>query len=42
MLGLYLTLSEYTKNRMSNITSARRIISRTIKNCGREDERACW
>lgn len=38
-LGLYLTLSEYTKNRMSNITSARRIISRTMKNCERERER---
>lgn len=38
-LRLVLTLSEYTKNRMSNITSASRIISRTMKNCERESER---
>lgn len=33
-----LTLSEYTKKRMSRISSARRIISRTMKNCQREEE----
>lgn len=36
-----LTLSVYTKNRMSSISSARRIISRTMKNCRRETRKPC-
>ena len=40
-------MSEYTKNRMSRMSSARRIINRTMKNCRereiqREREKERW